>query len=229
MSSAAFMRWKLPERFLQTPHPSEGGADGTPSLRRAVQRPPGSDRRSWEAKPTRSGALVTASWPPHQTENKKILDMALTKNILQADHGALEAKGSRSEAAGLVESRRRTNISSHRSPIHSQRALNVETKDEKHNKGETGAACQQSTQPQHQAPAVQLPPLTPVQKKSIKLQKHPRHLRLLTPGTRANKTLYQTWHGRPIYHDYHTSYRWSMFANARRGHAQEYLIHPDWN
>lgn len=228
MSSAAFMRWKLPERFLQSPYPSQDGADGTPSLRRPVQRPLRSDRRSWEAKPTRSGALVTASWPPHQTQNKINLNMALAKNIPQVDLGALETEESRREATGHVESQRRTNISSHRSPILSQRALNAETRDEKH-KGETRAACQQSMQPQRQAPAVQLPPLTPVQKKSIKFQKHPRHLRLLTPGTRANKTLYQTWHGRPIYHDYHTSYRWSMFANARRGHAQEYLIHPDWN
>nr|XP_033780998.1 uncharacterized protein LOC117350656 isoform X2 [Geotrypetes seraphini] len=54
------------------------------------------------------------------------------------------------------------------------------------------------------------------------------HLRLLTPGTRANKTLYQTWHGRPVHADHHTSYHWSMFTTSR-GHALEYLIHPDWH
>ncbi|XP_069087840.1 uncharacterized protein [Pleurodeles waltl] len=111
MSSAAFMRWELPERFLKSPYPSQGGADGTPSLRRPVQRSLRSDQRSWEAKPTRSKALVTASWPPPQTENKTNLDMTPTKTILQADRGALETERSRREAAGRVESQRRTNIS----------------------------------------------------------------------------------------------------------------------
>ncbi|XP_043940490.1 uncharacterized protein LOC122812213 isoform X2 [Protopterus annectens] len=75
---------------------------------------------------------------------------------------------------------------------------------------------------------LQLPPL-PLKSegKPVQTARH-FHLRLLTPTTRANKILFQTWHGRPTYHDYYTSYIGSFFFNSHRSLPREYVIHPDW-
>ncbi|XP_069460106.1 uncharacterized protein [Ambystoma mexicanum] len=221
MSSAAFMRWKLPERFLQSPYGIQGELEGTP-FGRLPFRDMVKDKKSTESKPISSAALLTASWPPPNAVTKVALDVTPAKKSIQFSKDAVEMEGAKSAARA-----------EHGSPPHLHSALKGGKRAGQSHEGGTKAESLPRDHSQAPAATLQLPPLSPAQKKGSKGQKKatkpPRHLRLLTPGTRANKSLYQTWHGRPIYTDYHTSYRWSMFAKSRPGHAQEYLIHPDWN
>lgn len=58
-----------------------------------------------------------------------------------------------------------------------------------------------------------------------------RYVRQLTPGTRAQRATYHTWHHLPaLRHDGQNSdlKRSSVYLDAQRVRPSQYIIHPDW-
>ena len=56
-----------------------------------------------------------------------------------------------------------------------------------------------------------------------------RYIRLLTPNTRKNKSLHQTWHHLPQYRNDHTVQNNSGIYNLAQAHvSRHFVIHPDW-
>lgn len=57
----------------------------------------------------------------------------------------------------------------------------------------------------------------------------PRHIRLLTPQTRATKDEYKTWHHLPVYkHKGPVSNSIALFTRPHRPIPRHFTIHPEW-
>merc|ERR1711976_465125 len=56
-----------------------------------------------------------------------------------------------------------------------------------------------------------------------------RYIRLLTPHTRANKWMHQTWHHLPNYRDdYPVNNRSAIYTEPNKLTPRHFVIHPDW-
>ncbi|KAK2167937.1 hypothetical protein LSH36_22g08014 [Paralvinella palmiformis] len=58
---------------------------------------------------------------------------------------------------------------------------------------------------------------------------HFKYIRLLTPGKREKKWMYQTWHHLPNYNDTNpVNNRSAMYTEPHKITPRHYVIHPDW-
>ncbi|XP_030052980.1 uncharacterized protein LOC115466094 [Microcaecilia unicolor] len=212
MSSSVFMGWTMPERFLLPPTPTTDAIKGRLLQRKRDEERRRRERTCKETTPRKTTHVdISSQQPAAAVKEKKVTGgkRTIAEGTSRSQHGPEEVCEEVEVTAPLTRLLRR----------------------QKKTKRCTRSSCRTENKQRDaehlQAPArtLHLPPLITTHL-PMPREKRPafHHLRLLTPRTRSNKTLYQTWHGRPILNDH-----WSMFTTSHRGHALEYLIHPDWS
>ncbi|KAK1153946.1 proline-rich receptor-like protein kinase PERK14 isoform X1 [Acipenser oxyrinchus oxyrinchus] len=231
MPSTAFMRWQIPERYLklpeltsasQVPPPSSCGSTAPPT---AAQDPPtGLDRiltppLSVQAPPTPRCRSQAPPLPPVQSPN------GLFPAIHESQRGP-KTVPSAEQRGGLTGLHKDSRPSSKDGGSLVKPGTAVETAPsvaDKENTSGAGGSQQNLMGPQSPGSVQRLPP-DPLKSAAPRFFR----LRLLTPNTRAQRHLYQTWHSLPERHCGDPGNQGSMFTVLHRSQAASFTIHPEW-